>query len=144
MRMNHVMLLSIATLFFFEAAADAQPTRVWFRGTERAALASATGQSAGYIGLPAAADPANLAASAVAAVPGGSTDPNFGAGVPNQIVTFLHPYTNKAITIPLTLPMGKPRIVTQRSRIVYDYGLFRQKVIINFHPEGLVEVVYRG
>jgi len=144
MNTYRIMMLSVASLVLGEVTAYAQPTRIWFRGTERAALASATGQSAGYIGLPAAADPANLAASAVAAVPGGSTDPNFGAGVPNQIVTFLHPYTNKAITIPLTLPTGKPRIVTQRSRIVYDYGLFRQKVIINFHPEGLVEVVYRG
>jgi hypothetical protein len=143
MNMLRTAVLSILGLALWGTESSAQATRVWFRGTERAALASATGQAAGYIGLPAAADPANLAAGSVAAVPGGNTDRNFGAGVPNQVVTFLHPYTNKAITIPLTLPMGKPRIVTHRSKIVYDYGLFRQKVIVNFHPEGLVEVVYR-
>jgi hypothetical protein len=107
-------------------------------------MASATGQSAGYAGLPASADPNNLSASCPTCVPGGTADAHFGAGVPNQIVTFLHPYTDKAITIPLTLPVGQPRIVVQRSRIVYDYGLFRQKVIVNFYPEGLVEVVYRS
>jgi hypothetical protein len=125
-------------------ATAGSPNRVWFQGSDSVAMASATGQSAGYAGLPAAGDPNNLSASCPTCVPGGTADSNFGAGVPNQIVTFLHPYTNKAISIPLTLPVGKPRVVVQRSRVVYDYGLFKQKVIVNFFPEGLVEVVYRG
>jgi hypothetical protein len=119
-------------------------TRVLFQGSDAVAMASATGQSAGYAGLPAQADPNNLSASCPTCVPGGTADANFGSGVPNQIVTFLHPYTNKAISVPLTLPVGKPRIIVQRSRIVYDYGLFKQKVVVNFLPEGLVEVIYRG
>lgn len=131
-------------LIFATGAFAGGPNRIWFQGSQAAAMASATGQAAGYLGLPAANDPNNLAASCPTCVPGGTSDANFGAGVPNQVVTFLHPYTNQAITIPLTLPVGKPRVIIQRSRIVYDYGFFRQKVIVNFHEGGLVEVVYRG
>jgi hypothetical protein len=133
-----------AVLATSSLALAGSPNRVWFQGSDAIAMASATGQSAGYAGLPAQADPNNLSANCPTCVPGGTADSNFGAGVPNQIVTFLHPYTNKAISVPLTLPVGKPRIVIQRSRIIYDYGLFKQKVVVNFFPEGLVEVVYRG
>lgn len=88
--------------------------------------------------------PGNLSASCPTCVPGGTTSANYGAGVPNQIVTFLHPYTNKAVTVPLTLPVGKPRIHTYADRIVYDYGLLSYKVIIKFLPDGEVRVGYRG
>lgn len=86
----------------------------------------------------------NLSASCPTCVPGGTTSANYGAGVPNQIVTFLHPFTNKAVTVPLTLPVGKPRIHTYADRIVYDYGLLSYKVIIKFLPDGEVRVAYRG
>lgn len=117
--------------------------RVLFRGSEGVAIASATGQAAGYMGMPSAGASVNLGGSCPTCVPGGTADANFGAGVPNQIVTFLHPFTNQAITVPLTLPVGKPRIVTRGSRIIYDYGLFQPKVVVIFKPDGLVEVVYR-
>lgn len=144
MRMFSLCSLMILSGALAPAAHAFGGYRVWYRGSEAVAIASATGQSAGYAGLPAAADPNNLSASCPTCVPGGTADANFGAGVPNQVVTFLHPYTNQAISIPLTLPMGKPRILIQRTRIIYDYGLFRQKVIISFHPNNLVEVIYRG
>lgn len=124
----------------------------------------ATGRPAGYSGLPPAPSgsvitpvsvPA-VAAPVVAApvvpapvVPAGraptlqrSAD-NFGAGTPNQIVTFLHPYTNQAVTVPLTLPAGRPTVVTRSDRIIYDYGLFAQKVVVKFVSNGGVEVRYR-
>ena len=64
--------------------------------------------------------------------------------LPNQIVTFLHPYTNQAITVPLTLPVGRPRIVTRSDRIIYNYGLFSHRVVVKFLRNGQVEVNYRG
>jgi hypothetical protein len=139
MRIRTVVAAAAFVLIAQEASAA---NRVLFRGSEGAAIASATGQAAGYVGLPGAGE--NPAGSCPTCVPGGTADANFGAGVPNQIVTFLHPYTNRAITIPLTLPVGRPHIVTRGNRIVYDYGLFRQKVIVIFKPDGLVEVVYRA
>ena len=77
-----------------------------------------------------------------ARVPGGSASAHHGAGIPNQIVTFLHPYTCKAITIPLTLPVGRPTIITRSDRIIYHYGLC-DRVVVKFLPNGMVEVRYK-
>lgn len=141
--MNTRYLLVLALVWATGIPTEATAARrVLFRGSEAVAVAAAGVPGAGYAGLP--ANPTNLAASCPTCVPGGTADANFGAGVPNQIVTFLHPYTNQAVTVPLTLPVGKPRIVTRSDRIIYDYGLFRDKVVVIFRPGGLVEVVYRG
>jgi hypothetical protein len=86
---------------------------------------------------------ANLSANCPTCVPGGTTSANYGAGVPNQIVTFLHPYTGQAITLPLTLPVGRPTIVTRSDRIIYNYGFCGYKVTVKFLPNGQAEVRYR-
>lgn len=119
--------------------------RIFFKGSEMLAMQSGPGpQAAGYLGVGPVPSPGNLSAGCSTCVPGGSSSPYGGAGVPNQIVTFLHPYTNKAITVPLTLPVGRPTIVTHRDRIVYNYGLFSYRVVVKFLPNGLVEVKYNG
>lgn len=115
--------------------------RIYFVGSEaRAIQSSQEVRPAGYVGL--AADPANLS-NPPAAVPG---MPRLfhGAGTPNQIVTFLHPYTNQAISVPLTLPVGRPRVDILSDRVVYNYGFFSYKVVVRFLRNGLVEVTYKG
>jgi hypothetical protein len=77
--------------------------------------------------------------------PGSAQARNYGAGTPNAIVTFLHPYTNKAISVPMTLPVGKPSIITRSDRIIYDYGKFGllgRYVVVRFYPDGTVMVKY--
>lgn len=113
--------------------------RILYQGSETLALqSSGPGQMSGYV---APAAPGNLADNCPTCVTGPSTK---GAGTPNQIVTFLHPYTNKAITVPLTLPVGRPTIITRSDRIIYSYGLFSYRVVVKFLPNGQVEVRYRG
>ena len=95
------------------------------------------GRASGYV---APGGPNNLANDCPTCEQGPSTK----GGAPNQIVTFLHPYTNKAITVPLTLPVGRPTIITRSDRIIYSYGLFSQRIVVKFLPNGQVEVRYRG
>jgi hypothetical protein len=131
------MALSLALLTGSVASAGVR--RVIFQGSEAAANVSAQQRGAGYqtpVGE-------NLSATCPTCVPGGSSSPNWGAGVPNQIVTYLHPYTNKAVTIPLTLPVGKPRVSVRRDRVIYDYGLLSTRITVLFKERGVVEVVYR-
>lgn len=154
--------LAACVLGMLATSADAAQYHVYFVGSEARAIQAGTMiQPAGYVGAPGVAPVAPLSAPPIAAgyvspaacpAPGAcaaplaaaQTGPYHGAGTPNQIVTFLHPYTNQAITIPLTLPVGRPKIVTKSDRIIYDYGLFSQKVIVKFLPDGLVDVIYRG
>lgn len=126
----------------FVATTEAAEYRIMFRGNEAIAVQSAAQpRAAGYV-APVGGAPGNLSASCPTCVPGGSSSPNHGAGVPNQIVTFLHPYTMKAVTVPLTLPVGKPTVVTKSDRIIYNYGLFARRVVVRFVPDGRVEVRY--
>ena len=161
--------LALAALTAGTAEANFGNTRQYFIGSTQLAAQAGGISPAGYQApnaLPPGAMPVNSIGGAVGqqvapipaaptvgvaavagracptCVPGGTASANFGAGVPNQIVTFLHPYTNQAISVPLTLPVGKPTIVTKRDRIVYSYGLFR-KVVVIFRPQGRVEVVYK-
>lgn len=141
-----IAILAGAALFAAPTA-YANNYRLYFKGSEVVALQSAAIRPAGYMGLAPApgipAAPGNLNSGACSTcVPGGSASPWGGAGVPNQIVTFFHPYTCKAITVPLTLPVGKPTIVTKSDRIVYNYGFLSYRVIVKFLPNGQVEVKY--
>ena len=77
--------------------------------------------------------------------PGSAPARNHGAGTPNAIVTFLHPYTNKAVTVPMTLPVGKPKLITREDRVIYDYGSFGwigRYIVVRFYPDGTVRVNY--
>lgn len=120
-----------SALFVLADSCQAGNYRIWFQGTEEQALKSAAGSHVAPYVTPAPPAAAN-------------SSRDYGAGTPNQIVTFLHPYTNKAITVPLTLPVGRPNVITRSDRIIFDYGLFSHKVVVRFLPNGLVEVRYRG
>jgi hypothetical protein len=86
-----------------------------------------------------------VTAGCVNCTPGSASSKNYGAGTPNAIVTFLHPYTNKAVSIPMTLPVGKPTLITRSDRIIYDYGKFGllgRYIVVRFYPDGTVMVKY--
>lgn len=136
------LILTAAVGLAVAPAARANQYRIFFKGSEVLAMQSGGPQAAGYLGVGPAPSPGNLGAPCSTCVPGGSSSPFGGAGVPNQIVTFLHPYTNKAVTVPLTLPVGRPTIVTKSDRIVYNYGFLGYRVVVKFLPSGLVEVRY--
>lgn len=139
MKLSTTLTVLAASMVAIQNASAAE-YRIMFRGSEAIAQQSAAQpRAAGYV---APTGPGNLSASCPTCVPGGTSSANHGAGVPNQIVTFLHPYTMKAVTVPLTLPVGKPTIVTKSDRIVYNYGLFAKKVVVHFLPDGRVEVKY--
>lgn len=136
------MRYAVTALAAMAAVAVVQPSsaasyRILYQGSEALAMQSGGVRAAGFV-APGGAP--NLANDCPTCVRGPNTK---GAGVPNQIVTFLHPYTQKAITVPLTLPAGKPRLVTRADRIIYNYGLFGYKVVVRFLPNGQVEVRYR-
>lgn len=135
--------IALAALLASAMPAAAAQFRIYFQGSEAVALQSAA-QPAGYLGTAPAGPSNNLSASCPTCVPGGTSSANHGAGVPNQIVTFLHPYTNQAITVPLTLPVGRPQIVTRSDRIIYNYGFMSYRVVVKFLPNGKVEVKYAG
>lgn len=136
--------VAMAALLTMAPESFAGSYRLYFKGSEVLAMQSGAVRPAGYLGTPAApAAPGDLNSGACSTcVPGGSASPWGGAGTPNQIVTFFHPYTCKAITVPLTLPVGKPTIVTRSDRIIYNYGFLRYKVVVKFLPNGQVEVKY--
>lgn len=135
--------LGVALVVGAPGAACANHYRIYFQGTDAVALQSAAVPAAGYLGTAPPPPSNNLSATCPTCVPGGTASANYGAGVPNQIVTFLHPYTGQAITVPLTLPTGRPTVVTKSDRIVYNYGLFGYKVVVLFLPNGRAEVRYR-
>jgi len=68
--------------------------------------------------------------------------PYQGVMRPNQMVTFLHPFNGRNVTVPLTLPQGTPRLEYRTDRIVYNYGGYI--VEARFIPDGSVDVVYNS
>jgi hypothetical protein len=59
---------------------------------------------------------------------------------PPQYISYCHPYTGQAITLPVALPEGTPRIEHRGSRLVYNYGSY--VVEVQFFPNGSAEVIY--
>jgi len=57
-----------------------------------------------------------------------------------QLVTFRHPCTGQAVTVPLALPASTPRMEYVRDRAVYNYGDYT--VEVEFIKNGSVDVVY--
>jgi hypothetical protein len=62
---------------------------------------------------------------------------------PNQIATFIHPYTRAQIQVPIAFPPDStPRIQHRRDRIVFNYGSYTIEVL--FLPDGSVDVIYNS
>jgi hypothetical protein len=155
-----LLAASISAAALLGDAASANGERIYYRGSEAvaaqaggAALVAAPAQyAAPQVAVPAlpgaAVVPAPVAGPAcVNCTPGSAQARNYGAGTPNAIVTFLHPYTNKAVSIPMTLPVGKPKIITRSDRIIYDYskfGLLGKYITVRFFPDGTVMTHYHG
>ena len=59
---------------------------------------------------------------------------------PTHYVTFRHPYTLAPVTVPMTFPLGTPRLEHTPTRIVYNYGSYA--VEARFQPDGSVDVIY--
>jgi len=152
------LAMSLGAVMLVSAPASAgHGQRIYYRGSESAiakgpVVAPVVAGPVQYGPQVAAPAPAVVAAPAPVATPGcvnctpGSAQArNYGAGTPNAIVTFLHPYTNKAISIPMTLPVGKPTIVTKSDRIIYDYSkclCFGRYIVVRFFPDGTVMTDY--
>lgn len=159
-----LLAMSLGAAAFLSAEASANGQRIYYKGSE-AVAAQAGGAPLVAAPAPVIARPAYQAPAPVAAVPalpgavpvaasgpgcvnctpGSAAVKNHGAGTPNAIVTFLHPYTNKAVSVPMTLPVGKPKIVTKSDRIIYDYskfGLLGRYIIVRFFPDGTVMTHY--
>jgi hypothetical protein len=159
--MNAKVYLALGAAAAIAGPASANGERIYYKGSEAVAAQAGGGV---IVGAPAVATPVQYAAPAAPLVaapvvrgvpaatpgcvnctPGSAQAKNYGAGTPNAIVTFLHPYTNKAVSVPMTLPIGKPTITTRSDRIVYDYskfGLFGRYIIVRFFPDGTVMVHY--
>jgi hypothetical protein len=56
------------------------------------------------------------------------------------LVTFRHPCTGQAVTLPLALPASTPRMEYTNDRVIYDYG--SDTVEVSFLPDGSANVVY--
>ena len=87
--------------------------------------------------------------------PGGATGAEsvsrFGTSVtpyasrvrPNQVVTFVHPYTGGQVQVPIAFPIDStPRVEHRRDRIIFNYGSSTIEVV--FLPDGSVDVVYNS
>ena len=151
------LAMSLGAAMLVSAQASANGERIYYRGSESAIAKTAVvapavagpvqyGPQVAAPAVPVVAAPAPVASPAcVNCTPGSAQARNYGAGTPNAIVTFLHPYTNKAVSIPMTLPVGKPTIVTRSDRIIYDYSKclwFGRYIVVRFFPDGTVMTHY--
>jgi hypothetical protein len=152
-----ILAMSLGAVMLVSAPASAaHGIRIYYRGSEGAiAKTVAAPVVAGPVqyapqvaapAVPVVAAPAPMGTpGCVNCTPGSAQARNYGAGTPNAIVTFLNPYTNKAISIPMTLPVGKPTIVTKSDRIIYDYSkclCFGRYIVVRFFPDGTVMTEY--
>jgi hypothetical protein len=49
------------------------------------------------------------------------------------------------VTVPMTLPVGNPKLITKSDRVIYDYGSLGwlgRYVVVRFYPDGTVRVNY--
>jgi hypothetical protein len=61
---------------------------------------------------------------------------------PTCLLTYRHPCTGQAVTVPLALPEGTPTIQYKLRQVVYNYGSYA--VEVHFLPDGSVAVVYNS
>jgi hypothetical protein len=61
---------------------------------------------------------------------------------PTHFVSIQHPYTGRAVILPLCLPEGTPRMEYRAARVIYNYGGYT--VEVHFLADGTVDVVYNS
>jgi len=59
---------------------------------------------------------------------------------PTHLVTFRHSFTQRNITVPLTLAPSTPRMSYSRDSVSYNYG--SEQIQVQFQKDGTVDVVY--
>jgi hypothetical protein len=59
---------------------------------------------------------------------------------PTNLITYRHPCTGQAVTVPIALGLGTPRVYYRGSTVVYDYGTDSMQV--QFETDGTVYVIY--
>jgi hypothetical protein len=62
---------------------------------------------------------------------------------PNQIATFVHPFTGRQVQVPIAFPPDStPQIQHRRDRIIFNYGSYTITVV--FLTDGSVDVIYNS
>lgn len=61
---------------------------------------------------------------------------------PTHLVTFRHPYSGRAISVPLAFPPGTPRLGYTRTRVIYNYGSYTVEAL--FLRDGSVDIIYNS
>jgi hypothetical protein len=61
---------------------------------------------------------------------------------PTHFVSIQHPYTGRAVILPLSLPDETPRMEYRAARVIYNYGSYT--VEVHFLADGTVDVVYNS
>jgi hypothetical protein len=61
---------------------------------------------------------------------------------PTHFVSIQHPYTGRAVILPLCLPEETPRMEYRAARVIYNYGSYT--VEVHFLADGTVDVVYNS
>jgi hypothetical protein len=58
------------------------------------------------------------------------------------MVTFWHPYSRQYVKVPLSFPLGTPRIEYRYDTVIFNYGSYT--VEAHFLRDGSVETVYNN
>jgi hypothetical protein len=61
---------------------------------------------------------------------------------PTHLVSIQHPYTGRAVILPLCLPEDTPHMEYRPARVIYNYGSYT--VEVHFLADGTVDVVYNS
>jgi hypothetical protein len=69
-------------------------------------------------------------------------DPVCAPPRPTHFASFQHPYTGRAVVVPVCLPEGAPRMEYRSARTIYNYGSYT--VEVHFLMDGTVDVVYNS
>jgi hypothetical protein len=59
---------------------------------------------------------------------------------PTNQITYRHPCTGQAVTVPIALGLGTPLVYYRNNVVVYDYTT--DSVQVKFEPDGTVFVIY--
>jgi hypothetical protein len=59
---------------------------------------------------------------------------------PTHLVTYRHPYSGHTIVVPISFPVGTPRIEHVGTRLIYNYGSYT--ITVWFLSDGSVDLIY--